>query len=136
MAKLLLVEDDALLVRLYQKRFTNDGHDVVAAKDGEEGIKLIEREQPDIVLLDLMMPKLSGLEMLERIKANPATRSVPVVILSNVSGEAEQERALELGAVAYIVKSANDPGRVAAKVREILVASTRDKELPGAVTVD
>lgn len=136
MAKLLLVEDDSLLVRLYQKRFAKDGHDVVAARDGEEGLALIEREQPDLVLLDIMMPKLSGLEMLERIKANPATRSVPVVILSNVSGEAEQERALELGAVAYIVKSANDPARVAAKVREILTASTRDRDLPGAVTVN
>ncbi|MBI4022319.1 MAG: response regulator [Candidatus Andersenbacteria bacterium] len=135
MAKLLLVEDDSLLIRLYQNRFTKDGHEVVAARDGEEGLVLIEREQPDLVLLDIMMPKLSGLEMLERIKANPATRSVPVVILSNVSGEAEQERALELGAVAYIVKSANDPGRVAAKVREILQASTRDKELPGAVSL-
>lgn len=136
MAKLLLVEDDALLVRLYQKRFTKDGHEVVTARDGEEGLALIEREQPDLVLLDIMMPKLSGLEMLERIKANPATRSVPVVVLSNVSGEAEQEQALTLGAVAYIVKSANDPARVAAKVHEILAASTRGRELPGAVTVD
>lgn len=135
MAKLLLVEDDSLLIRLYQKRFTKDGHEVVSARDGEEGLVLIEREQPDLVLLDVMMPKLSGLEMLERIKANPATRSVPVIILSNVSGETEQERALELGAVAYIVKSANDPGRVAAKVNEILAASTRDKELPSAVSL-
>jgi len=135
MAKLLLVEDDALLTRLYQKKFSKDGHEVVSASDGEEGMEMIESEQPDLVLLDIMMPKLSGLEMLERIKANPATRSVPVVILSNLEGEEEQERALELGAVAYIVKSNSDPARVSAKVREILEASTRDKELPGAVSL-
>ncbi|MCH8748706.1 response regulator [Patescibacteria group bacterium] len=134
MAKLLLVEDDALLVRLYQKKFTKDGYEVVSAKDGEAGLALIDKEQPDLVLLDIMMPKLSGLEMLERIKANPATRSIPVVILSNLGGEEEQERALELGAVAYIVKANNDPAKVSAKIREILQASTRDKELPGAVS--
>jgi two-component system phosphate regulon response regulator PhoB len=134
-AKLLLVEDDALLIRLYQKKFAKDGHQVISARDGEEGLVAIEREQPDLVLLDIMMPKLSGIEMLERIKANPTTRAVPVIMLSNMSGEEEQERALELGAVAYIVKSNSDPAQVAAKVKEILAASTRDKELPNAVSL-
>lgn len=133
MATLLLVEDDALLTRLYQKRFTKDRHEVITARDGEEGLELMEKEQPDLVLLDIMMPKMSGLEMLERIKANPATRSVPVVILTNLAGEEEQARALELGAVAYIVKSNNDPIKISAKVQEILTASTRDKGLPEGI---
>lgn len=135
MATLLLVEDDALLTRLYQKRFTKDGHAVITAKDGEEGLRRIEKEQPNLVLLDIMMPKLSGLEMLERIKANPATRSVPVVILTNLAGEEEQARAFELGAVAYIIKSNNDPVKISAKVQEILTASTREKGLPDAVSL-
>ncbi len=135
MAKLLLIEDDMLLVRLYQKKFTKEGHEVITARDGEEGLAMIEKEKPDLVLLDIMMPKLSGLEVLERIKANPATRSVPVVILSNLGGEEEQDKAFELGAVCYIVKSNNDPAQVSAKIREILTASTRDKELPGAVSL-
>lgn len=136
MATLLLVEDDALLTRLYQKRFTKDGHTVITARDGEEGLELIGKEQPDLVLLDIMMPKLSGLEMLERIKANPETRSVPVVVLTNLAGEEEQARAFELGAVAYIVKSSHDPVQIAAKVHEILAASTRDKGLPAAVPLE
>ena len=136
MATLLLVEDDALLTRLYQKRFTKDGHTVIMAKDGEEGLELIEKEQPDLVLLDIMMPKLSGFEMLERIKANPATRSVPVVILTNLAAEDEQTRAFELGAVAYIIKSNNDPVKISAKVEEILAASTRDKGLPPVTTLN
>jgi putative two-component system response regulator len=136
MATLLLVEDDALLTRLYQKRFTKDGHTVITAKDGEEGLELIGKEQPDLVLLDIMMPKLSGLEMLERIKANPATRNVPVIILTNLAGEEEQARAFGLGAVAYIVKSSHDPGQISAKVHEILAASTRDKGLPTAVPLE
>jgi putative two-component system response regulator len=83
-----------------------------------------------------MMPKLSGLEMLERIKANPATRNVPVIILTNLAGEEEQARAFGLGAVAYIVKSSHDPGQISAKVHEILAASTRDKGLPTAVPLE
>lgn len=136
MAKLLLVEDDALLVRLYQKKFTQEGHEVISAANGEEGMALLEKEQPDLVILDIMMPKMSGLEMLERIKANSATASVPVIILSNLGGEEEQDRALELGAVSYIVKANNDPAQVSAKVREILQASTRDKELPTAASTN
>lgn len=99
MAKLLLVEDDALLIRLYQKKFTKDGHEVISAKDGKEGLRLIEKEKPDLALFDIMMPKLSGTEILERIKANPSTRAVPVIMLSNLGGAEEQERCLELGAV-------------------------------------
>lgn len=133
MAKLLLIEDDAVFTRIYQKKFTKEGHQVVTAKDGREGLELIASEQPDVVLLDIMMPELSGLEVLERIKADPAIHGVPVIILTNLGGEEEQERAVELGAVAYLVKSDHHPGLVAAKVREILEASTRDKSLPKAV---
>jgi len=135
MAKLLLVEDDALLIRLYQKKFTKDGHTVVTARDGEEGMRLAKKENPDLILLDVMMPKVSGLQMLEQIKSDEKTRAVPVIILSNVSSEEQQEKAVELGAVAYIVKSNNDPIAVAAKINEILAASTRGKELPGAVSL-
>lgn len=135
MSKILLVEDDTLLARLYQKKFVKDGYEVATARDGVEGLEKAEKEQPNVILLDIMMPKLSGFEMLERLKALPTTKGIPVVVLSNLGGEEEQERAFELGAVTYIVKSNQDAAQIVAKVREILQAATRQKELPRAVTL-
>jgi len=133
MAKILLIEDDAMFARIYQKKFIKDGHKVVTAKDGHQGLALMKDEQPDVVLLDIMMPELSGLEVLERISADPAKHGIPVIVLTNLDSEEEQERALELGAVAYLVKTEHHPGLVAAKVQEILAATTRGKNLPSAV---
>jgi CheY-like chemotaxis protein len=135
MAKLLLIEDDALLIRLYQKKFTKEGHEVISAANGEEGLALLESEKPDLVLVDIMMPKMSGLEMLEHVKANPKTHNVPIIMLSNLGGEEEQEKALELGAVCYLVKSNHTPGQVCAKVAEILAGATRGKSLPKSADI-
>ena len=123
------------MTRLYQRKFTKEGHEVLTAENGATGLKIMEKDKPDLLLLDLMLPGMSGLEVLERIKANPATVSIPVIILTNLAGEKEQEQALELGAVTYIIKSEQDTAEVAAKVDEVLTASTRDKDLPQAVSL-
>ncbi len=133
MAKILLVEDDPLMVRMYQRKLVNDGYETVVAVDGEEGLVKVRSFRPDLVLLDIMMPKLNGLQVLERLKSDPTTAKTPVIILTNLGGTQDDiERGLELGAVAYLVKSAYRPDEVIAKVKEILEGYTRSKEIPKA----
>lgn len=133
MAKILLIEDDPLMVRMYQRKLMNDGYDVGVAVNGEEGLVQIRSFRPDLVLLDIMMPKLNGLEVLERMKADPTIARIPVIILTNLGGSEEDiDRGLELGAVAYLVKSAYRPDEVVKKVKEVLAGYTRSKEIPEA----
>jgi two-component system alkaline phosphatase synthesis response regulator PhoP len=123
MARILLVDDDPLLVRMYQKKFENDGYEVITANDGEDVFQKLSTTRPDLILLDIMMPKMNGLQVLEQIKATEAIKTIPVVMLSNVSGsESDTMQALELGAVAYLVKSNYTPKEVVQKVKEILSA--------------
>ncbi|OGM31163.1 hypothetical protein A2803_01665 [Candidatus Woesebacteria bacterium RIFCSPHIGHO2_01_FULL_44_21] len=127
MAKILLVDDDALLVRMYQKKMENDGFVVETAADGVEGLKKVLEFKPDLILLDVMMPKLNGFEMLERLKAQEATSKIPVIILSNVGASEEDiEKGFSLGAVSYLVKSGNRPNMVVAKVKEVLFGYVRE----------
>ena len=134
MMKILLVEDDPLMVRMYQRKLLTDGYEVGVAVNGEEGLVKVRSFGPDVVLLDIMMPKLNGLQVLERMKADPTTAHVPVVILTNLGGSQEDiERGLELGAVAYLVKSAYRPDEVIAKVKEVLEGYTHSREIPKAV---
>lgn len=133
MPKILLVEDDSLMLRMYQRKLVSDGYEVEVAINGEEGLVKIRSFRPDLMLLDIMMPKLNGLQVLERMKADPTTAKIPVIILTNLGGSQEDiERGLELGAVAYLVKSAYRPDEVVAKVKEVLSAYTRGKEIPQA----
>ena len=137
MAKILLVEDDPLMIRMYQRKLLNDGYEVEIAINGEEGLVKIRSFVPDLVLLDIMMPKLNGLQVLERMKADPSISKIPVVILTNLAGSQEDiERGLELGAVAYLVKSAYRPDQVLGKVKEVLAGYTRSKEVPKASGVE
>jgi len=131
MAKILIVEDDPLISRMYQKIFTFEGHEVVTAGDGEEGLVLARSDHPTLILLDVMMPKLNGLEVLERLKADPELEKIPVVMLTNLSSEKVAETALSKGAVKYIIKSEYEPKEIADMVKEILAGYTRN-EVPEA----
>ena len=131
MAKLLIVEDDPLMSRMYQKIFTFEGYDIVLATNGEEGLELIKKEKPNLILLDIMMPKMNGLQVLEKIKVDPDIKSIPVVMLTNLAGQQDAETALSKGAVKYIIKSEYEPKQVANMVKEILAGYTRN-EVPEA----
>jgi len=131
MPKVLVVEDDPLMARLYQKAFTFEGYDVLVAYDGEEGLKKTKAEKPNLVLLDIMMPKMNGLEFLDSLKAHADIKTTPVVILTNLASDKDAEVALSKGAVRYIVKSEHDPKEVVNMVKEILAGYTRD-EVPKA----
>lgn len=131
MAKILIVEDDPLMSRMYQKIFTFEKYDVEMAGDGEEGLAKASAVNPTLILLDVMMPKMNGLEVLEKLKADEATKHIPVVMLTNLAGQQDAETALAKGAVKYIIKSEYEPKEVADMVKEILAGYTRN-EIPGA----
>ena len=103
--RVLLVEDDRFLRRACEVSLRQRGFTVVTAADGEEALRLARTEAPDLVLLDLLLPKLPGLEVLQTLKAEDATRAIPVLVLSNSSREEDVQRVLKLGAVGYLVKA-------------------------------
>ena len=125
--KILIVEDDPLMSRMYQKIFTFEGYEVEMASDGEEGLEKAKAVSPTLVLLDVMMPKMNGLQVLEKLKLDPATKAIPVVMLTNLAGQKDAEVALEKGAIKYIVKSEYEPKQVVNMVKEILSGYTRDE---------
>lgn len=127
MVKVFIVEDDPLMSRMYQKIFTFEKYEVEVAGDGEEAMAKIADANPTIILLDIMMPKMNGLQVLEKLKADPLTKHIPVVMLTNLAGQQDAETALSKGAVKYIVKSEYEPKEVADMVKEIIVGYTRDK---------
>ncbi|MDB5183133.1 MAG: phoP [Candidatus Saccharibacteria bacterium] len=134
MAKVLIIEDDPLMSRMYQKIFTFEKYDVEMAGDGEEGLAKAGTVQPTIILCDVMMPKMNGLQVLEKLKADPATKAIPVVMLTNLAGQQDAETALAKGAVKYIIKSEHDPKEVADMVKEIMAGYTRNA-VPTAANV-
>ena len=132
MVKILIVEDDPLLVGLYEKSFKLAGYEAETAFNGREGFEKLELmdKKPTVILSDIMMPEMNGLEFLEKIKANPNLKNIPVIMLTNLAGDKDAERALSLGAITYLVKSQYQPKEVVAKVKELIGAYTRDGEVP------
>lgn len=125
MAKILIVEDDPLIVRLYEKAFTFEKYEVETALNGQEGLAKVKSGKPTLILLDIMMPKMNGLEVLENLKKDPKTKSIPVVILTNLADQHDAEVALSKGAVKYIVKSEHEPKEVVDIVKGVLAGYTR-----------
>ena len=123
MAKIMLVEDDAILVEMYQAKFEMEGHEIVVATNGQEALNLLEGYTPDILLLDILMPKMNGFHVLKEIKKQPTLRSIPVILLTNL-GEAQvdmnQELARALGVHDYLIKSHHTPDEVVEKVMKAL----------------
>jgi CheY-like chemotaxis protein len=103
--RVLLAEDDRFLRRAAESRLRQNGFTVLPAVDGEEALKVARAERPDLILLDLIMPKLQGFEVLKALKQDPATAPIPVIVLSNLGQDEDLKRAMELGAVAYFIKA-------------------------------
>lgn len=119
-AKLLLVEDDVTLVKMYERKFISDGYEVVVAYDGLEGLEKATKEKPDLILLDIMLPKLDGLALFKKMRSVPETFSTPVILLTNFGQEDAVFECFKLGAVDYLVKSDVTPQQVVAKVENFL----------------
>ncbi|OGY18807.1 MAG: hypothetical protein A2900_01830 [Candidatus Chisholmbacteria bacterium RIFCSPLOWO2_01_FULL_50_28] len=120
MAKILIIEDDPLVSRMHQKIFAFEKFDVDTASNGEEGLEKAKSGNPSLILLDLMLPKMSGLEVLDQLKAEPKTKKIPVVILTNLSDQHETDLASAKGAVKIIHKSESDPKQIVEIIRKIL----------------
>ncbi|MBU3964215.1 response regulator [Patescibacteria group bacterium] len=116
---ILVIEDDKFLRELISRKLLSEGFKIDEAIDGEEGLRKIEEAKPDLVLLDLILPGLDGFEVLERIKDNPSTNIVPVLILSNLGQRDEIERGLKLGAVDFLVKAHFTPEEIVEKIKNI-----------------
>ena len=127
MAKILIIEDDPLMTRLYQKVFKFEGYDVEVASNGKRGLEKVESFKPSLILLDIMMPEMNGLEVLAKLKASDETKKIPVVVLTNLAGTQDAETALAKGAVKYIIKSEHEPKEVIKMIKGILAGYTRDK---------
>ncbi|MBE0476850.1 MAG: response regulator [Coriobacteriia bacterium] len=115
--RILVVEDTELLRRIYADKLAQEGYEVTTASDGLEALDIVRSEPVDLVLLDLIMPRVGGLEVLETLKQEPDTEHIPVIILSNLGQEADVERGLSLGAVDYLIKNQAKPAAVATKIR-------------------
>ncbi|OGY43935.1 MAG: hypothetical protein A2729_01270 [Candidatus Buchananbacteria bacterium RIFCSPHIGHO2_01_FULL_39_14] len=118
--KILIVEDESLLLDLYTTKLEQSGYQVVKASDGAAGLSLAQIEKPNLILLDILMPKVDGYEMLKKIKNNAKTKKLPVIIFSNLSQKDEIEKGLKLGANDYIIKTSVTPTELAQRVKDYL----------------
>jgi CheY-like chemotaxis protein len=115
--RILLVEDDAAVAELYSIRLEVDGHAVLLAADGEAALEMARKEMPQLVFLDIRLPRLDGLAVLSALKADPATAAIPVVMLSNYGRREIVQQALSLGAVDFRIKSRTTPSELAESIK-------------------
>jgi DNA-binding response OmpR family regulator len=118
--KILLIEDDPFLLSMYATKFELEGYEVASADDGEKGWQLSKETKPDIILLDILLPKMNGFEVLEKIKAEPKTKAIPVILLTNLNQRDEIERGLTLGADDYLIKAHFMPSEVVEKIKKVI----------------
>lgn len=109
MAKVLVVDDDRIVADMYQLALTRAGHDVSVANDGLTGLNMVSTAHPDLIFLDIRMPKMDGVEVLRSLAAGDGTRTIPVVMLSNYDEPGLVRECLELGAKEYLVKAGTNP---------------------------
>jgi len=118
--KVLIVDDDAFLSGIYATKLELEGFAVVTARDGDEGLKAAFKEKPELILLDVLMPKLDGFEVLKRLKADASTKDTPVIMLTNLGQKEDIEKGLEEGAVDYLIKAHFVPAEAVAKIKKVL----------------
>lgn len=120
MTKIAIIEDDAVINQMYRMKFEADGFDVQVADNGKSGVEMVEAFKPDIILLDLQMPEMTGDEALKKIRSQPWGTYIPVIILTNLGIEESPKILKELGINSYIVKAELTPSQVVARVKEAL----------------
>lgn len=118
--KILIVEDETSSLQALKEAFEQHGYQVAAATNGEEALVMLQKDLPSIVLLDIILPKMDGFEVLQQLKKNKTTQSIPVILLTNLSQPQDVERAIGLGAKTYLVKSEYQLEDIIHKVEEQL----------------
>lgn len=119
-ASILIVEDDKFLRDLLSQKLKREGFNTIDAIDGEEGLKLAKEKNPDLILLDIILPSLDGFEVLKRLKSDKSTSAVPVIVLSNLGQKEDMEKAISGGAEDFMVKAHFTPGEIVARIKSVL----------------
>lgn len=117
--KILFIEDERRFQETLGAKLQKEGYEMLAAFDGESGLKMVEEEKPDLILLDLILPKKDGFKVLEILKAKPELSPIPVIVVTNLESKKDIEKALSLGVRSYLVKASYTLDEIAQKVREI-----------------
>jgi len=117
---ILLIEDDEFLAELYATKLGLEGFEVALASDGEKGWKLIAEKKPTLVLLDIILPKMDGFEILKKVKEDVTLKNIPIILLTNLSQKDEVKKGLELGANDYLIKAHFMPSEVVKKIRQTI----------------
>ena len=116
-SKVLIVDDEQGILKMYSEYLTTQGFEVVTAQNGEEGIKVAKDQKPNVILLDIIMPKFNGLDVLKALKTDPDIKNTPIYLLTNLPEECSGDKAKELGATGYLVKAENEPKMIADVIR-------------------
>lgn len=120
MAKVLIIEDDPLIVKIYSTRLKADGYDVTSAENGEEGLKAAFEQRPDLIILDVMMPRVDGFGVLEKLRQDPSFKNLPILMYSNLNNEDEMARAKTMGVTEFLVKANLSPTQMVMKIKQYL----------------
>ncbi len=118
--KILLIEDEEMLANMYEVKFQNEGFDITKALDGAAGLELSKTTSPDLVLLDVIMPKMDGFSVLRAMREDPKTKDLPVILLTNLGQDEDVAKGKELGAIGYLVKANVTPAEVVESVKREL----------------
>ena len=116
--KILLIEDETIIMELLQKKLIGAGFDVTVARDGKAGLDALREAKPDLVLLDIIMPKMTGFEVMEEMQKDPELKDIPVIIISNSGQPVEISKIKQLGARDWLIKTEFDPEEVIKKIRQ------------------
>jgi len=117
-----LIEDDPLIAEMYTTKFTKEGYDIKHAADGAAGLELVKKEKPDIILLDIIMPKMDGFQVLTELRKEATFKDTPVIMLTNLGQEEDVQKGRALGATDYFIKTNFTPAAIVDKVKGILKA--------------
>jgi len=118
--QVLIVEDDEFLSSIYQKKFEMEGFKVITAGDGEKGLSEAKKKKPNLILLDILLPKLDGFAVLSKLKVDADTKNIPVILLTNLGQKDDVDKGIEAGAVDYLIKAHFKPSEVVEKARKHL----------------
>jgi two-component system sensor histidine kinase ChiS len=120
MAKILIVDDDPLIIRMYQTALSFQGFDVDSVENGAKGFEKIKKTKYDLIIFDVMMPEMNGLELLTAIKVDPKNKDIPTIALTNLAGTQDVEEVVKLGVSKYIIKSESKPNDIVNVVKQLL----------------
>jgi len=120
MKTILFIEDESALQKTIGEILSQEGYEVISALDGEVGLKLAKIKKPDLILLDLILPKINGFDVLKKLKEEAETKSIPIIVLTNLEGTEDVKEAIELGAQTYLVKTQYTLEEVVEKIKSAL----------------